>query len=61
MWLDLFDHGGFDLALRPFRPAELRAIVRNALNPPKFFCSAASREKLGDKTCGIKRVYGPAK
>jgi DNA-binding NtrC family response regulator len=41
MWLDLFDHGGFDIVVRPFRPVELRAIVRSALNPPKFFCRAA--------------------
>ena len=41
MWLDLFDHGGFDMVVQPLRPAELRAIVRNALNPPRFFCSAA--------------------
>ncbi len=40
-WLDLFDNGGFDLLLRPLRPADLRAVVRCALDPPKFFHAAA--------------------
>src|SRR5436190_16047384 len=40
-WFDLFDSGGFDMLLRPFRPMELRGIVRLALSPPKFFCAAA--------------------
>jgi len=40
-WFDLFDTGGFDMLLRPFRPVELRGIVRLALSPPKFFCAAA--------------------
>jgi DNA-binding response OmpR family regulator len=41
-WLDLFDCGGFDLVTRPFRPAELRAIVRCALDPPRFFNTSAT-------------------
>jgi DNA-binding NtrC family response regulator len=40
-WLDLFDNGGFDLLLRPLRPANLRAVVRCALDPPRFFHAAA--------------------
>jgi DNA-binding NtrC family response regulator len=40
-WLDLFDNGGFDLLLRPLQPADLRAVVRCALDPPKFFHAAA--------------------
>ncbi len=40
-WLDLFDRGGFDLLPRPFQAANLRSVVRCALDPPKFFCSAA--------------------
>jgi DNA-binding NtrC family response regulator len=41
-WLDLFDSGGFDLLLRPVHPADLRAVVRCALDPPKFFHAAAA-------------------
>jgi len=41
MWLDLFDNGGFDLLVRPLQPADLRAVVRCALDPPKFFHAAA--------------------
>jgi len=41
-WLDLFDNGGFDLLLRPFQPADLRAVVRCALDPPRFFHTAAA-------------------
>jgi DNA-binding NtrC family response regulator len=41
-WLDLFDHGGFDLLLRPLQPADLRAVVRCALDPPKCFHRAAA-------------------
>jgi DNA-binding NtrC family response regulator len=40
-WLDLFDNGGFDLLLRPLQSANLRAVVRCALDPPKFFHAAA--------------------
>ncbi len=40
-WLDLFDSGAFDLILRPFRPTELRVVLRSALNPPRFFVRAA--------------------
>jgi DNA-binding NtrC family response regulator len=40
-WLDLFDGGGFDLLLRPLRPVDLRAVVRCALDPPRFFHQAA--------------------
>jgi DNA-binding NtrC family response regulator len=41
-WLDLFDNGGFDLLLRPLQPLDLRAVVRCALDPPKFFHAAAA-------------------
>ena len=40
-WLDLFDGGGFDLIMRPVRPSDLRAIVRCAIDPPRYFCAAA--------------------
>jgi DNA-binding response OmpR family regulator len=40
-WLDLFDHGGFDLLLRPVRPADLCSTVRCAFDPPVFFHAAA--------------------
>jgi DNA-binding NtrC family response regulator len=39
-WWDLFDCGAFDLVTRPFRPADFRAIIRSALNPPRFFSGA---------------------
>jgi NtrC-family two-component system response regulator AlgB len=41
-WLDLFEHGGFDLLRRPFRPTDLCATVRCALDPPVFFHAAAA-------------------
>ena len=41
-WLDLFDYGAFDLLLRPLQPADLRAVVRCAMDPPKFFHRAAA-------------------
>lgn len=41
MWMDLYDFGAFDLIVRPFQATEFRGIVRSALNPPKFFCTAA--------------------
>jgi len=40
-WWDLFDCGAYDLVIRPFRPADFRAIIRSALNPPRFFSSFA--------------------
>lgn len=40
-WLDLFDRGGFDLLLRPVRPADLCSAVRCALDPPAFFHAVA--------------------
>jgi DNA-binding NtrC family response regulator len=41
VWWDLLDFGAFDLIVRPFQPADFRAIIRSALNPPRFFSSAA--------------------
>ena len=41
MWLDLFDFGAFDLVMKPFKPAEFRAVLRSAINPPRFFVQAA--------------------
>ncbi len=40
-WIDLFDNGGFDLLLKPLQPADLRAVIRCALDPPRFFHAAA--------------------
>lgn len=40
-WWDLFDCGAFDLVIRPFRPADLSAVIRNALEPPRYFSSVA--------------------
>jgi DNA-binding NtrC family response regulator len=40
-WWDLFDYGAYDLVTRPFRPADFRAVIRSAMNPPRFFSSAA--------------------
>jgi DNA-binding NtrC family response regulator len=40
-WWDVFDCGAYDLVIRPFRPADFRAIIRSALSPPRFFFSAA--------------------
>jgi DNA-binding NtrC family response regulator len=39
-WWDLFDCGAYDLITRPFRPADFRAVIRSALDPPQFFRSA---------------------
>ena len=41
-WMELFDHGAFDLLLRPLQPADLRSVVRCALDPPRFFHAAAA-------------------
>ena len=42
MWLDLFDQGGFDVVVRPFRPGDLRTVVRCALDPPRLFRKATA-------------------
>lgn len=31
MWMDVLDAGGYDLLMKPFRPMEIRSIVRSAL------------------------------
>jgi DNA-binding NtrC family response regulator len=41
-WLDLFDSGGFDLLLRPVQPADLRSVVRCALDPPTYLLASAA-------------------
>jgi DNA-binding NtrC family response regulator len=41
-WMELFDNGAFDLLLRPLQPADLRSVVRCALDPPRFFHAAAA-------------------
>lgn len=40
MWVDMFDFGGFDLIYKTIRPVDLRAIIRAALSPPKFFLAS---------------------
>jgi DNA-binding NtrC family response regulator len=49
-WWDLFDCGAYDLITRPFRPNDFRAVIRSALDPPRFFSSAAPLPSLNGKT-----------
>lgn len=32
LWIDVLEAGGYDLLMKPFRPQEIRCIVRNALS-----------------------------
>jgi DNA-binding NtrC family response regulator len=48
-WWDLFDCGAFDVIIRPFRPLDFRAIIRSALNPPRFFSDAPSAAFAADR------------
>lgn len=31
MWMDVLEYGGYDLLMKPFRPMEVRSVVRGAL------------------------------
>ena len=33
MWIEVLEAGGYDLLIKPFQPAEIRWVVRNALTP----------------------------
>jgi DNA-binding response OmpR family regulator len=32
LWIEVLDTGGYDLILKPFQPAEIRSVVRSALD-----------------------------
>lgn len=54
-WMDLFDFGGFDLLLRPLRPADLGAVVRCAMDPPTYFHAAAASGSGSESFVGHTR------